>query len=334
LKTAGVVFTLFVASAAGAEPKRVTLMTSGDEAQARAFTDSLRELLARLDVTLDVGPSDGGESAALAAVAADFSIPQECALTVVDDRGRVVMTRRLDQVGSPALLAEAAAHVVQSVIDDLRRPLEAHPPPPEEKLRAPAVPPMVQAPQQAEPKPESRFGLELSAFAAARLIGDFSGGGGISGTFNVKVGPVRPGITLAALYQAPVTKTEPFVTVSIQTLSPRALLSLEALRTPRFRFDVGLGGGADIFFIGTAGLMGGPMHPMHTPFYVSPVLSAMVRLQTMVSASTSVFVGLGADLDLQPPNFVEREGMSFESVLAAWRVRPSLSLGFSFGALP
>jgi hypothetical protein len=333
LKTAGVVFTLFVASAAGAEPKRVTLMTSGDEAQAHAFTDSLRELLGRLDVTLDVGPSDAGESAALAAVAADFSVPGECALTVVDDRGRVVMTRRLDRVPSPALLAEAAAHVVQSVIDDLRQPPESHPPPPEEKLRSPAIPPMAQAPA-AEPKPESRFGLELSAFAAARLIGDFSGGGGVAGTFNVKMGPVRPGIRLEAIYQAPVTKTEPFVTVSIQTLSPRALLSLEAVRTPRFSFDAALGGGTDIFFVGTSGLMGGPMHPMHPPFYVSPVLSAQVRGQLKVSDATSVFVGLGADLDLQPPNFVEREGTSYESVLAAWRVRPSMSLGFSFGALP
>jgi hypothetical protein len=334
LKTAGVVFALAVATGAWAEPKRVTLMTSGDEAQAQAFTESLRELLARLDVTLDVGPSDAGESAALAAVAADFSTPQECALTVVDDRGRVVMTRRLDQIGSPALLAEAAAHVVQSVIDDLRRPLQVHPPPPEEP-RTPAVSTAPLVPAAApEPKPEGRFGFELSAFAAGRLLGDFSGGGGVSGTFNVRVGSVRPGVTLLALYQAPITKTEAFVTVSIQTLSPRALLSLEALRTPRFRFDVSLGGGADVFFIGTAGMMFGPLHPMHPPLYASPVLSAIVRGQLTVSSATSVFVGLGADLDLQPPNFVEREGMYTESVLAPWRVRPSLMLGFTFGALP
>jgi hypothetical protein len=333
LKTAGVVLALAVATGAGAEPKRVTLMTSGDEAQAQAFTESLRELLARLDVALDVGPSDAGESAALAAVAADFSTPKECALTVVDDRGRVVMTRRLDQVGSPALLAEAAAHVVQSVIDDLRRPVQVHPPSPEEP-RTPAVSaaPLVEAPVAAA-KPEGRFGLELSAFAAGRLLGQFSGGGGISATFNVRVGPVRPGITLLALYQAPVTVTEPFVTVAIQTLSPRALVSLEAMRTPRFHVDVALGGGADVFFIGTAGMLG-PMRLMHAPLYASPVLSAMVRGQLHVSSATSMFVGLGADLDLQPPNFVEREGMTTETVLAPWRVRPSLMLGFSFGALP
>jgi hypothetical protein len=322
LKTLAAVLTLTAATGAWAQPARVTLVPYGDEAQVQAFSASLRELLERLEVTLDTGAADAGEEPALAAVEADFTQAGECSLTVVDARGRTVMTRKLDAVGSPAMLAEAAAHVVQSVIDDLKHPLV---------VRAPLPPPpQVEAPPPPPAKPEGRVALELGAFFSGRELGLPSAGGGASVSINVRLGPVRPALTLLLDYQAPVEVTTQTVRLSVQSFSPRLLLSLDVLRSDSVRLDAGLGGGADVFFAAAGTTF--PSPPRVTPF-ASPVLSAMLRAHIAVASSADLYLALALDADLQPPNFVERDIMMTSSVFAPWRFRPSVLLGFTFDVL-
>jgi hypothetical protein len=317
---ASLALTAALATAAAAEPQRVSLHVLGDEAQTQAFTASLRELLSRLDVSLEPG-----EGPTLAAVEADFPTPHSCVLTVVDARGVTVLTRRFgDDVRSPALLAEAAAHVVQSVVDDLlhaaepRRP--AQPAPSDAPLVAAAAPPA---------EPEGSTGLEVGVFFGGRDQGLVSVGGGAAIGITANLGRWHPGLLVWLGYQAPIEVQQPFLSLSVQTFSPRFLLSLDVLRVGRFRLDGALGGGTDIFFIDTHSELL-PMHGTHPPPFASPVLTAMLRGNVALASKVNLYLAATLDADLQPPNFVVREGADNVSMLEPWRFRPSLVLGFSF----
>src|SRR5947207_1768002 len=158
-----------------AAPRSVTVWVDGEPAVKDAFESSLRELLGRLDLSLNrYGDPD---AATLAAVKADFTDPSECSLTVIDNLGRTVLLRRMPRAGTVALDAEAAAHVVHSVIEELSRVV-----PPRQPTTSMEAPPLVTTPAVVEEMREGS-GVNLGAFFGGRTYSataPFVVGGGIA----------------------------------------------------------------------------------------------------------------------------------------------------------
>ena len=314
----------FFALPAFAEPHRVTAMVFGDDARRTAFVDSLTELLSRLQVTLDVRDTRS-DAPALANLEADFSASDECRLTITDARGKVVLLRRFARAASATLQAEAAAHVAQSVIDELLQP-----PPVEQPLPAP---PVVVAPVPIAPP---SFALDFAAFFGARAFGGGAPvviGGGLAITAALPAIGLRPSLTLLADGNAPFESADEWVTLKTQSVSPRLLLGLSPIRGDTVRLDVAFGAGADVFLssISSSQLSTNRLHEQDPE--ASPIITARVALHLALTQRIDLFAAFSLDGDLHSPRFVVETGRDRETLYAPWRVRPSLSLGVSFNAL-
>jgi hypothetical protein len=296
------------------EPGSVTVSTTGDADMKSAFEASLRELLSRLDVAL-------GDSSrpTVAAVDADFS-EAECRLTVIDALGRTVLMRRMPRAGSISLDAEAAAHVVHSVVEELVTQRPSAP------LKRPSdeLPPAIETPV---PVAEKNLGLQLGAFFGERTFAGTAPivvGGGAGVTLTGNFGSFRPSFGLRAEYHAPVDTVEAVV-LRVQTISLRGIFGLELFRRDRFRIDAGLGAGTDIF-VATF-----PVHDVANE-YPATVASPVLTLEARAHFSFA-YVGLSVDADLRPPRFVLMTPGRPEPIFSLWRMRPSIVLGVSFDVL-
>jgi hypothetical protein len=342
----GFALVLLLSAAASAERTRVTLVTQGDSARASDFQASLGELLARLQLQLDVrGDADAGapEGEALAAIEADFSEPDACKLTVIDWLGRTVLVRRLQRAASAELQAEAAAHVVQSVVEELIvqarwKPPVVEPPP----LDAPPLETVAPVETTPAPEPGGPLGLDVGAFFGASSY--FNGatvifGGGATVSLALEVGRFRPMVTLLGEYhgafgEAPKDASGNPISlflVEVQTAAARALFSLDVLRGDAFRIDVGLGGGADIFWTkSTSQTLPAPWLQQRTD--ADPVVTLMVAGRLAVASSVDLYLAVLLDADVWPLQLMtmarhEQTPAVFYSVFP---VRPALALGFSF----
>jgi hypothetical protein len=321
-----------VAAVASAEPARVSLSTLGDAPRVEKFTASLRELISRQSVALEVRHIDAGEEPAFAAVQADFSLPTECTLTIIDAKGRIVLLRRLEQTDTADLLAEAAAHIVYGVVDEL-----LNIPPPRQANVPPSMPPMLEAGLTPTPpapeKPQGPWGLELGAFFAGRELGQISAGGGLEVSVTHRFGRFHPGLLLLGTYQAPLEIRDSFVTLQLQQVSPRLAVTLDLFHGRSARLDLGLGGGADVFLVSSWPTNLTQQNAPPRPPFVSPVLTGLATGRIAVARSVDVYLGITVDVDLRPPSFTEHRDIGTISVLDPWVVRPSLVIGFSFSAL-
>ncbi|MBK7857118.1 MAG: hypothetical protein IPJ65_00585 [Archangiaceae bacterium] len=338
---------LLLCTPAFAEKTRVTLVSTGDDARAEVFQASLAELLARLQLTLDVrGLTDGGAPAgeALAAVDADFTEAEAIKLTVIDDLGRTVMVRRLTRPGaSPQLQAEAAAHVVQSVMEELItasrwKPPAVDPPPL-------AQPPLEEAPHEAlaakaptpEPKkPAGRFGIDFAPYFNARSFlngAPIVPGGGVAAAFALKLGRFRPTLTVLGDYHAPFSHGDAQISLKIETVSLRALATLDVLGSDAFRIDVALGGGADLF---SSAPSSGQLPQSRLGGHrtdADPVLTAAVLGHLAIFASVDIFLGVTVDFDTWPVRYVARTPLGPEKLYQPYFIRPAVMLGFTFNSL-
>ncbi|MBL8954020.1 MAG: hypothetical protein JNK82_24800 [Myxococcaceae bacterium] len=317
---------LLASTTAAAAPARVTLIERGDEARTATFRASLRELLERLDVTIDAT-----EGPALAAVEADFTEPG-ARLTIVDGAGREVLVRRMAPA-SPSLQAEAAAHVVQAIIEELLTAAAAPPPRSPEPPR-PVARPMVQtiiAPAPNAPEDTRRFGIDLGGFFGGKALGGppATFGGGLDVALAYRVGGFRPGLHLRGGYDAPFTVEGDWLDLRVSAVPLRALVSLDVLSGDAWRLEAALGGGADLFVTSAAAAQL-PPHRLKPGLSPAPVLSALVGGHVALASSVDVHLALAADVDLRPPRFITDDR---REVFTPWRVRPSLVLGFSFNVL-
>lgn len=329
---------LLSAAAQGETPTRVTLVVAGDEARTRAFTSSLRELLARLSLSLDTRELDAGQAngAELAAVEADFTIADECRLTVLDELGRTVLVRRLGRSGTPSLEAEVAAHVVQSVMEELISATKWKPPVADPVPLAQPPLEQVDAPVAVAPKKKSTpWSLELGGMFGGRSFlngASITAGGGLTVTVGRRIGNFRPTLSLQGDYHAPfeMPNVDPVLTVGVQTMSARLLASLDLVGDDAYRIDASVGGGADVFFITPQSDLI-PSSSLKRRAEVTPVLTVMMTGRLGLASSVDLYLGLACDFDLYAPRFVSRVGpMDTEKLWEPLVVRPSLVLGFSF----
>jgi hypothetical protein len=340
------VFVTLLSTSAFAEKTRVALVSSGDEERSSAFEASLGELLARLKLSLDVrGSADAGsrEGEALAAVDADFTEPGAVKLTVIDDLGRTVMVRRLSRAGSTQLQAEAAAHVVQSVMEELIaardwRPPVVEPPPIAQPPLEEASPPQPEVSVQAPPpaKDPGRFGIDFAAFFGARTFlngAPITPGGGVEAAFSYRLGHFRPSLAVLGDYHSSFQQGDTQIRLKIESVSLRLLATLDIIGGDAFRVDVGLGGGSDLLISTPSSEQVSASHLRGGRVDADPVFTALIAGRLAIVSSVDVFLGVTVDFDVWPVRYVARTPLGPEKLYQPLWVRPALVLGFAFNVL-
>lgn len=135
------------------------------------------------------------------------------------------------------------------------------------------------------------------------------------------------GLELAAFYRRPLKVAGEQIGVRLQTLSLRALLTIQARLRQRDGIRLGAGLGADLVRVS----------PFTTPGHDVQLAEsawrklAIARLQASYARRVTSFMALeltlGCDLDLSDTRYVFRSGSGELDVLEPWPVRPLLSLG-------
>jgi hypothetical protein len=317
---------------ASVERPAAVLVFTGGEAERAELEASLRELLGRVGVELRAdGPGAG--AAPFAVINADWSAPEECEITVADSGQRVVLIRRLLRTSSPTVVIEAAAHIIQSVVEEL-----VHAPRPvvRQVLHSVEPPIMVLPREPGPPAAQSGLGLELGGLVGVRVLG--GGGpvameGGLAVTLRLYRGSWRPALWLSGVYEPPFVVSSSWAQLQVQTLSLRAVPTLDVVRGATWRLDAGVGAGANLFFNSTQSTALPSSRVGRPGVDVSPVFTGLVAWHLGVSRSVECLLAFTLDIDLAPRRFVvEVEGVH-DVVFAPARLRPALLLGFSFGAL-
>lgn len=314
---------LLPALAGAQESARVSASFTGGREELPRLEASVRELLLRLNVSVE----PAGTAGVLAHLEVSWSEPTALHLTVKDRAGEVILVRNLSRAGSPQLLAEAAAHVIQSTVEELldlaREKPKAPPPPP-----VPVV--EVVSPRPPAP-PATGLGFGVGAHFGGRLYGGGAPlvvGGGLELTASYTSEHLRPFLSLLGDYHPSFERALDLVALRAQSFSFRVVPGLSVLRGERWRLDAGLGAGADLFFTSTSSseLPAGRLSGARTD--AAPVLTALVQFHLAIAERFDLRLAFTVDADLQPPRYVAQLGPMREELFSPWRARPSLTLGF------
>jgi len=101
------------------------------------------------------------------------------------------------------------------------------------------------------------------------------------------------------------------------------------VRNGPVRFELGAGGGLDVFVVAPVSSALGVELSSHRQ-NVSPVVSLLMA-GTLATSATSRFVLAGMlDYDLQPHRYVVAQGAQTTVLLEPWKLRPTVSLGIVF----
>ena len=311
----------------------VALAFEGAEEHRVAFSASLAELLSRLGL----GLAAAGAPGSLATVAVDWTSPSEGVLTVSEPSGRVVLLRRLPRTEKPAVGLEAAAHIAQAVVEELR----------EQARRKPFKVAQSQAPGAPGDAPvaaleassagdgraeQGRVALDVGAFVAGRLFGgDAPVAFGFGLTTAVALGTVRfrPALWLHVGYHAPFENSNDWAQLTTHALAFRLVPKAGLFGGDNWRLDAGLGGGADLFISRVRSSVLPPQLLGPPRADAAPILTALVAGHLGVARSADLSLSFTLDVDLAPRRFVVNVGGSPEELFNPWRVRPALLLGFS-----
>jgi hypothetical protein len=333
-------------------PRRVVhVVIAGEDAEAAAALEaSLRELVARLDLTVEASRAervdldaatlaDGGSELATAWV--DLRASRAATAIVEGRTGRVVARRSVERDRSTAIVVEELAHIIQASVEELAEQ-ERH------RAQPPATPP---APQPEPPRPEppriaaeapQRLGLDGGAFFAGRSFGTGAeavvGGGGMLGAALGR-GPFRPALWLIGTYHVAFDVRGRAVDVHTKAATLRLAPAIRVVGGQKWLVEAGPQGGFDVMWTtpraNSSGLPTERLGAENTD--ASPVVGAFVAAHFSVGPSADLVVALSADVDLSPHRFVIAEGNETEPLFTPWRVRPALLLGFTFnlaGSLP
>jgi hypothetical protein len=327
------------AAATPAEGTVVVSVSGPDDAELR---DSIRELLARLHLDLAAEAGAG----CVARVQIDLSSSSDALLVVTDGATSAILLRRsIPRDASPAIVREEIAHAVQSAVesallaarDRAAQPPPSPPTPPPERSPVLALPPPPE-PVKEQPSPPARpspFGLELMTLAGVGPIADGSGPDARLGLGAIATssGFLRPSFALSFLYAVPFDTGTVELTSHTSIVSLRALAAIGLLHARFIAVDLGAGGGFDVVTVA----------PRSTNLPASTLADQTTRTDAMLSAMATAHLGLatgvvllvsaGVDVDLDSRQYVLSQGNTETDVLAPWRVRPMVLLGFGFTAL-
>jgi hypothetical protein len=326
----------------------VLLSVAAPAGETEAIEAVARELLARLDVPIEVRRVPRIDLAELrralepgeryfARVWITLSPAGHARLYLEHGASDRLLVREVaGDASNPELAREELGHILQTAVDGLKAGQEVGAPrsdalkdvPEEDAAKAAAEPAAPEPPNEARKQPAPsqplRFGLryELS------WLGDgahFEDGPGAVFALALPVG-----FELCAFYRRPLNVEGTPVGVRLETLSLRALVTLQAWRGERAGIRLGAGAGADFVSVSPLG------EPEDAELSEETWLNlAVARLQVGYAWRAVSFLDVeltaGVDLDVNDTSYVFQQGSGELSVLDPWPVRPFVSLG---AALP
>ncbi len=313
---------LVATSAAQAQSRPLVVLRTVTPQRSVALEASLREMLARLNVTLDAFEGDAG-SDVLAIADVDLST----GAIVLDSPSRYIVIRRSFPIGATADLSiETAATLIASSVDVL---VHTDPPRAPIKIEPPLAPsPTAEAPR---PRPLDPVGLDLGVGLGVKLSGGSSAvdfGGSVNALVTRPVGRQLPGVLAAFTYQPELELSSEGVSLRGRVISPRLFVQLELFRWARGRLEAGAGGGVDVYTLTPSQREGELLRPMAQRTFAAPVVSGLVTYRLPVGESVHLFASITVDGDLRPSRQSPGQGMNAEP--RPWTVRPALVLGVSF----
>ncbi len=335
------------------EPALVVVGAVGSPEDTAALEASLAELLGRLGMRLVVQrvdrPTVAAGSRPLAVVRVDLRGGAEVSVVIESGKtGEVLGRRSVRWAGSPQLVIETTAHVIQASVEDVRdldKPPPAAPPPaaPPPAAPPPAAPPPAAPPPEApppardRPAPADRRGpaLDVAGFLGARAFGgaNFAALGGVGVAGRLDRGPWSPGVWLTGAYHTPFDAKGNLLELRTTVLSMRLAPTLELARGTSWYLEASAGVGADVFFTTPrSGVVPASQLGADRADAV-PILTTFVGAHYGIASTVDVLANASLDLDLAPRRWVTRTGGVPEEVFSPLRARPSLSVGIAWGVV-
>jgi hypothetical protein len=335
----------------------VEVLVAGGAADDAGFDDTVRELLGRLALITDSQvashidaeePSFRSTSrpSMLARVGIDLRTRDVVVITIVDGRtGDVAVRRTVRRDGSPAVVREEVAHVVQSAVDPMlvaERDRAAAPPPPPPAVAALPEPPPPAAPasppdRDTPPRPAvaaSPLALDLMTAAGG---GSYAAGAGVIGRAGggaalVWRRGIRPAVGLVAHYVFPFDTGAPIASAHVSVVSLRVLPAIELYGSSAVALDAIVGGGVDVLRVEPRSNALPPQRLGATLTRADPLVTAAVAGHVAITGGTALSLMLGVDVDLATRRWVVDADGERTATFAPSRVRPLAMIGFTFTA--
>jgi len=343
-------------------PRRTVdlLIRSAPAEDTRPLEDTIRELLARLQITVVNRAASGraaNPSSLLATVDVDLVPADEARVIVRSASGSTVLDRTIPRDANLAITREQIASAVRGateaeilvdedrvagrappVVEPPPEPTRTPPPPP----AAPAIvetiaPPKAEAPPTPPPSTPSTLALDLATFAGAGVFSSDSNpvarvGGGVAVASRRGL---RPSFALAALYAFPFEGGDDDGTLTARAtiVSLRALPALQLVHRARWGIDFGAGGGIDVLSVDPAStVLPSSAFPETTTTRVNPILTGAITGRVALASDVVLTLTAMTDVDLAARRYVFDNRGSRADILVPWDVRPTLLAGLSFTA--
>jgi hypothetical protein len=322
---------------------RVAVVVSGPVEDAQALGESLRELLHRLGLELELSDVDQFASTepwqavppeVVVRVWIDVRQPDAALITLSDRRsGRIGLTRLVPRRGSRGLLLEETALVVHAETESLLS----------EPVPAPAATSAVPSPVAPQPEPSAApahetvpsgptpWKIDALTFAEGQALAADSGlvfGAGAGARGHLGRSVWVPGLWLLGAYHAPFGQKNLPVQLNVSVWSARLLPTLRTAGQHRFALEFGLGGGVDWFLI-SPGVTEGVSQLDANRSDLSPIAETLLALHVAVSQTTRLVLGATLDWDLHPRSYFA-EGATRDVLIRMHQFRPGLTIGVSF----
>lgn len=331
-----------------AEERSVEVVLLGGGKDTGSLVDTVRELLGRLGLVVNVHAVNADDDAAkvlrgasIARVIVDLRGTDETVLTV-DGREGEPARRKVRRDPSAPVAREELAHAIQSAIE-AQLLIDGDRPPPVATIDS--AEPIVQGPVAVTfPPPPAPHDAKAPTAANASWGLDVTPLGG-AGLFASEVPPVAVlggeiGISsrrgLAPSASVAVRGTLPFdgeadsVSAHGSTVALRVQGGLEMVRASWIIVGAVGGVGMDVIAVEPRSRTLPPNVLGGASTRVDPILSLAVKVSFPIVSSVALTAMLGGDVDLVARRYVVDVGGTQDVALSPWRVRPTLLIGFTF----
>jgi hypothetical protein len=247
---------------------------------------------------------------------------------------RILVREVAGDANNPELAREELGHILQTAVEGLKAGEEVGTPRSDALREVPAEDLVEVARERALPRPPDdvartraapsvplRFGprYELSWLGDGARFED-----GPGAVFELAL-PV--GFELGAYYRRPVHVRGTPVGVRLQTLSARALVTMQAWRGERAGIRVGAGAGADVVRVSPSGEPGANVELSRPTWRKLAVTRLQATYARRVFGLMELELTAGVDLDANDTRYVYQQGSRELRVLDPGPVRPIVSLG-------
>lgn len=334
------------------EERSVEVVLLGGGKDTGSLVDTVRELLGRLGLVVNVHAVNADDDAAkvlrgasVARIIVDLRGTDETVLTV-DGREGGPARRKVRRDPSPPVAREELAHAIQSAIEaqllidgDRPPPPPVVPPPPpvatveSEGPIAVTFPPPP-APHDTKPPPPTHasWGLDVTPLGGAGLFASEVPpvavfGGEIGFASRRGLGPSG---SIGVRANLPFEAESNSVSAHGSVIALRALGGIEIVRASWIVLGAVGGVGMDVISVDPRSRTLPPNVLGSSSTRVDPILSLAVRVSFPIVSSVALTAMLGGDVDLTARRYVVDVGGTQDVALSPWRVRPTLLLGFTF----